>query len=78
MMTWTRTCVHYKEKMMNNEIIENGDVVYYAVRVNGTIVGPKHSSPLLAEAAITHLNEEQQSVAEVVPVTADGKELLLG
>ncbi len=63
---------------MNNEILENGDVVYYAVMVNGKPVGPKHTSPALAEAAIAQLDEAHQLIAEVVPVTADGNQLLLG
>ena len=63
---------------MQNEIIENGDVVYYAVKVNGTIVSPRYATPSLAEAQIEHLAEPHRLIAEVVRITADGKEILFG
>lgn len=63
---------------MNNEILEDGDVVYYVVKVNGNEVSPRYSSPMLAEAQIEHLSEAHRAVAEVVPITASGDQLLLG
>ena len=63
---------------MNNEIIENGDVIYYVVKVNGNEVSPRYASALLAEAQIEKLSQAHRAVAEVVTVTAEGKDLLLG
>lgn len=63
---------------MNNPIDEEGNVTYYAVKVNGQIVSPKYSTPQQAEAMFEHLNEEHRAIAEVVPVTADGKQILFG
>ena len=59
-------------------ITDGGDVVYYAIKINGQVVGPKHRSVFMAEQAIQQLSETHRSIAEVVPVTTDGKELLLG
>ena len=63
---------------MNNLIDNEGNTVYYVVKVNGAAVSPRFSSHQLAEMQITHLEEAHQLIAEVVPVTADGKDLLLG
>lgn len=50
----------------------------FVVKVNGvTICGPQPTRPL-AEAYILTLPAEQRALAEVVPVTTDNKELLLG
>lgn len=65
--------------MNNNEnMIENNEQVFYAVSVNGNICSPKYSTPAGAESQIALLSEAHQSIAEVVPVTADGKQLLFG
>lgn len=50
----------------------------FVIKVNGQIVSIAFASAQLAEAAITNLPEAQQAIAEVVPVTADGREVLLG
>ena len=50
----------------------------YVVKVNGAIVSPMYATPALAEDAIKILNDEHQAIAEVVAVTADGKEVLFG
>lgn len=63
---------------MNNLIDNNLNMTYYAVKVNGQIVSAKYMSPQQAEMQIQHLNEAHQTIAEVVAVTSDGKELLLG
>ena len=50
----------------------------YVVKVNGAIVSPAYATSHLAEDAIKLLKEEHQAIAEVVSVTADGQEILLG
>lgn len=63
---------------MNRTTIENVDKLRYVIMVNGKRV----SVPFLTEtAAIQHLGnlpQDQQSIAEVVPITKDDKQLLLG
>jgi len=65
--------------MNNNEnMIENTEQVYYAVSVNGNICSPKYTTQSGAESQISLLSESDQTIAEVVPVTYDGKQLLFG
>ena len=63
---------------MNQTVLTDGSVVYYAVKVNGMLVTQKFTSQMAAEAAKQQLSEEAKMIAEVVPCTSDGKELLLG
>lgn len=58
---------------MNNLIMDNGDVVYYVVKMNGKEISRRFNSRTLAEAAKNDLPNE----AKVVPVTADGKQVLM-
>lgn len=65
--------------MNNNEnMIENNDQVYYAVSVKGNICSPKYTTSEGAESQIKLLSESDQAIAEVVPVTYDGKQILFG
>jgi len=65
--------------MNNNEnMIENTEQVYYAVSVHGNICSPKYTTPQGAEEQIKLLSEAHQSIAEVVPVTSSGKQILFG
>ena len=57
---------------MINEVNETK----YAVKVNGQIVSPLYTTVGGAEDMIKLLSEAHQSIAEIIPVTADGKELL--
>lgn len=50
----------------------------FAVKVNGTIVSPPYNSLRLAEDQIKVLSPPHQAIAEIVNVTSDGKEVLLG
>ena len=61
-----------------NNLINEVERVKYVIKVNGAIVSIPFATPQLAEQAITQLSEAQQSLAEVVAVSADGKEILLG
>ncbi len=65
---------------MNNDkdMIENTEQTFYAVSVNGNICSPKYTTPGGAESQISLLSEADQSIAEVVPVTYDGKQILFG
>lgn len=64
---------------MENQILNNnGSVVYYVVMVNGTAMSAKHNSHMLAEMEMDKLSPELKAIAEVIPVTADGKQVLFG
>lgn len=63
---------------MNNAILTDGEVVRYVVRVNGQERSERFDNAMLAEMAKHNLSPEERAVAEVVPVTADGKQVLLG
>jgi len=63
---------------MNNIITDNMDVVYFVGRINGQEVTTRFNDRMMAEMAINNLPEEQKLLAEVVPVTTDGKQVLLG
>ncbi len=63
---------------MNNLITDSMDVVYFVVKVNGREVTTKFNDRMMAEMAIGNLPEDQKMIAEVVPVTTDGKQVLLG
>ena len=58
-------------------INENKNELKYVIKVNGQI----RTAPLLkqlAEDALQNLPESERTIAELVPVTASGQELLLG
>lgn len=63
---------------MNNQILTDQTVVYYVVKIDGKEVSVKFSSPVLAEMEKSKLAPELREKAEVVPVTGDGAQLLLG
>ena len=54
------------------------NTVYYVVRVNGVDITPKWPDKIMAENSLLSLPDDQQLLAEVVPVTLDGKQMLLG
>lgn len=62
---------------MNNQLLTDGTVVYYAHKVNG-IIQRKFESSFLAEQEKAKMPQDQQQIVEIVPVTADGKEVLFG
>lgn len=63
---------------MNNQILTDNTVIYYIVRVNGQNMSVPFNSVQLAEMEKAKLPPDMQMIAEVVPVTSEGKELLLG
>jgi hypothetical protein len=50
----------------------------YLVKVQGVVVSPPCASRQIAESYVLHLTPQQQSLAEIVPITGGGKQVLLG
>lgn len=50
----------------------------YAIKVNGHVMVANIPSRELAEATLFNMTPEQRALAEIVPVTPDGRSLLLG
>lgn len=63
---------------MNNEILTDGTVVYYAVLVNGQVVSAKYTDRFAAEQAKQALPQEVRMIAEVQVVDQSNRQLLLG
>lgn len=59
-------------------MITEVEQVKYIVVVNGQQIGHAHQTRHLAEAAVLHLPQGQQAVAEIVTITQSGQHLLLG
>lgn len=59
-------------------ILNNNEQVYYVVRVNGAPITQPVASLQLAEMEKMKLPNEQQQLAEVVPVNASGQQMLFG
>lgn len=62
--------------LTNND--NNSAELRYVVMVNGQEVSARYSTKIAAEGTIEHLSPELQALAEVVTVTTDGNQLLLG
>lgn len=63
---------------MNNTVLTDNLVAYYALKVNGKIVTPPQLSPAMLEKFKETLTSSDQLLAEVVMVTANGQEILMG
>lgn len=71
---------------MNNNILHGGDVLYYALKMNGTVLPEHFNERILAEQTKAQMLLENTKSGidnipvniEVVQVTADGKEVLFG
>ncbi len=50
----------------------------YSVVVQGKVVAANIPSRTLAEATIFTLPADQRAIAEIVPVTSEGKQVLFG
>ena len=61
-----------------NQMLHEVDEVKYVVKVNGKEVSPRYTTPQAADTALQMLSEEHRAIAEVVPVTDSGNQLLLG
>lgn len=54
------------------------DQTLFAIRVNGVIIASSLPSRTLAEAHLLTLSADQRAVAEIVPMTSQGKQVLFG
>lgn len=63
---------------MQSTMLTDNEQVMYAVSVNGQIVTQPCTTASAAEAQILQLSEAMQTSARVVPVTSDGRQVLLG
>jgi len=63
---------------MYNDMIENSEQLKYVIMVKGKTVSVPFMNEALAQAHIANLPQNQQMIAEVVPVNSEGKRLLLG
>jgi hypothetical protein len=64
---------------MKGQVIVNGDVVHFGVKVNGILRVPTYTDRMIAEQVKMQIQTENTNIAvEVVAVTSEGKELLLG
>lgn len=61
-----------------NQMLHEVDEVKYVVKVHGKEVSPRYTTPQAADAALQMLSEAHRSIAEIVPVTDNGNQLLLG
>ena len=50
----------------------------YKIVVRGATVATNIPSRQLAEATLLTLNESDRSLAEILPITSDGKQVLFG
>lgn len=63
---------------MNNKLINEQKQVRYVIKVKGQNVSVPFATKMLAEQHLGNLPQEQQTIAEIVIVTEDGKQILLG
>ena len=61
-----------------NKLINEQEQVRYVIKVNGVTVSVPFATKPLAEAHIGNLPPEQQVIAEIVPMTESGKQILFG
>ena len=59
-----------------NKILET-EKIQYEVRLNGQVLTTTQSVRL-AEGFITSLDEAKQELAEIVPITGSGQQILMG
>lgn len=51
---------------------------FYAIKINGVITSRSFPDRAMAFSQIQNLSESQKNIAEIVAVTADGREMLFG
>jgi hypothetical protein len=54
------------------------NIIYYAVKLNNTIVSQPYPTSNAAQQHVQHLTEAERPMAMVVQVTESGQELLFG
>lgn len=68
----------YTFARMENEMIDEETKVYFVVMVNGIQVSPMFEEKMLAEMEKAKLSPDKRELAEVVVMTKQGQQLLLG
>ena len=63
---------------MNNSVLTDGTVVYYALAINNKVISQKFTEKFAAELERSKLPIHQQRLAELVTVDGAGRQLLLG
>lgn len=63
---------------MSQLLTDDQQKIFYVLRVNGQDISQKYENQMLAEVEKRKLPPETQPLAEVVPVTANGQQLLFG
>ena len=63
---------------MEDMLMNDANTIQYIIKINGVPVSAPFGDKMLAEQAKNNLPEEQRILAEVVPITNDGKQVLLG
>lgn len=63
---------------MNDLLMGENEQPKYVIKINGRIVSVPFPSKALAEQHLGNLPKDQQIIAEVVPVTKSGQEMLFG
>lgn len=61
-----------------DQTLTDSQTVYYVIRFNNTNITSPVASRMLAESEYAKLPEKTREHARIVPVTADGHEILLG
>lgn len=56
----------------------NENPTMYNVLVNGSVVARNLPSHMIAENVVASLTTEQRAVAQIVPVTVSGQQILFG
>ena len=58
-------------------LLNSGDKIYYVVKVKGQVASPLFETQAAAEHYKLSMPERRQKEASVLPMTEDGKQLLL-
>lgn len=68
----------YVDQLQGGFMFTEAIPILFAVKVNGRTVSTNLPSRSIAEAQIFNLPADQRSLAEIVSVTSDGRQVLLG
>lgn len=60
------------------QILNDNSTTYFAIMLNGQIISSRFTTAIAAEMEKQKLPSDKQMLAEVVPVSSAGQQLLLG
>ena len=60
------------------QMLIDSEQVYYVIKVNGNVVSQPFTERMVAEMQKSQMPAETQLLAEIVPVTSDGRQVLFG